>query len=164
MPTSDYRPDVTQVASLVRDRTRDSNGRLVGTFTNDGKTSPTADQVSDYINDAVAEAYPVFGEDILDAPGSDRDALRTAATRVVAFRAAALVEINHFKQEVTRGTSTYQQYQDSFEKGLTRVGKAINEASKGDLPGTSDDNPGPFDTFPVAADGSQGLIGWGTRW
>lgn len=146
--TGGVRPTVKEVASLIRARTRDANGKLIGTFTDDGKTTPSAVQVEEEIDQAMKEAYPVFGEDIPDAPGSDPDALRNAAKAVVAARAAALVERGYFQQEVTRGTSPYPQLQDDWEKGLKRVAKAISEAGTGDQPGASDDWATAIGEFP----------------
>ena len=157
MPVTDYTPTVAQVAALVRNRTRDANGNVLGTFQTaaDGRTTPTSEQVTELIQDAVNEAYPVFGDDIPDNPGDttrpgyDKDTIRKAATRNVAMRAAALVELTYFADQVGSGKSPYPQYQDSFEKGLPRLGKAITEAQQGDEVGTGDDAPGPAWEFPL---------------
>lgn len=157
MPISDYTPTVADVGALVRSRTRNDQGAEIGTF--DATTRPTNTQVDSLIQDALNEAYPVFGEDIPDAPGTDPAALRKAATRIVALRAAALVELSYFPEQINMGRSAYAQYQNSFESGLTRVGKAIAEAGAGDEPGTSDDYLGSIAGFPDNA----GIVGWTTR-
>lgn len=160
MPTDEYTPTLENVGALVRTRTKDDQGVEIGTF-ND-KTIPTDAEVNELIAQAVEESFPVFGEDIPDSPGADKGILRRSARRLVALRAAALVEIVKAPEQVTRGTSPYQQYQDAWEKGLVRVGKAISEAGVGDIPGAQDDLLSAIDSgFPVDAGG---MVGWGTAW
>lgn len=156
---SQYAPTVEQVAGLLRNRTVDSNNNYLGTFTD--KTTPTRQAAESLIRDAVIEAYPSFGSDIPDAPGSDPDALRVAATRTVAYRAAVLIEESFFSQDVSRGNSPADRYQESWAQGLKRVASAIDSqggnAPGGDAEGTM------FAEF-VFAEDDGGMIGWGTRW
>lgn len=142
------RPSVREVASLIRARTRNADGVLLGNFTNDGRTTPRRDQVEESIDQAMREAFPVFGDSVADASGTDPDALRRAARSVIAARAAALVERSYFQQEVTKGTSPYPQLQDDWEKGLVRVGKAIAEQGVGDVIGARDDQVTAVGEFP----------------
>jgi hypothetical protein len=145
---STIRPSVKQVANLVPARTRNANGKLLQTFKNDGSTTPSADQVEELIDQAMREAYPVFGDNMPDSPGPDPDALRKSAQAVIAARAAALVERNYFAEEVNRNVSPYPQLQDDWEQGLKRVGKAMSEASVGDSIGATDDAPQAIGEFP----------------
>jgi hypothetical protein len=147
-PTSNYRPTSTTVAALIRARTRDANGILLGDFTDDGRTTPTRAQVEQEIDQAMKEAYPVFGDTVQDAPGSDPDALRKSAQAVVSARAAALVERGYFQQELDRGSSPYPQLMDDWNTGLSRVGKALGEANVGDTVGRSDDQVMAVGEFP----------------
>lgn len=158
MPTSEYTPTVADIGNLLRARTVDASGNEVGTFNAD--TEPTGDNVTALIADAVGEAYPVFGSDIPDAAGSEPDALRNAAKKAVAYRAAALTELTYFAEEVQRGTSPYEQYQSAWEENLNRVAKAI-ESGGGDTPGGVGGSMAVYDGFPVD---EGGLVGWGTRW
>lgn len=146
---SAIRPAVRKVAALIRGRTRDANGQLIGTFTNDGRTTPSADQVEEEIDQALREAYPVFGADVPDATGSDPDALRKSAQAVVAARAAALVERGYFQQEVVKGSSPYPQLMEDWTEGLKRVGKAIREIGAGDVIGSGDDEAQAVGEFPT---------------
>lgn len=163
MPTSDYTPTVADVGALVRARTRNDQGQELGTF--DPTTRPTDTEAASLIQDAVNEAYPVLGENIPDdptpGPGGDPNALRTAAKRIVALRAAALVELSYFPEQVGRGVSPYQQYMDSFEKGLSRLQTAIAEVEAGDVPGEDAGSTLPSYDFPVDAGG---MVGWGSVW
>lgn len=171
MPVADYTPTAAEVAALIPQRTRDDNGNLLDTFqpAADGRTRPTLEQANAIILDAVQEAWPIFGDDIPDKPGDEnrpddqKMTMKNAAKNVVKYRAAALIELMYYSDQVGSGKSPYQFYQDSFEKGLKSVGKAINEAGTGDVPGTSDDTPTVLSTFPLgtAPDGS--MLGFGTR-
>lgn len=172
MPVSDYTPSVDSVAALIPQRTRDENGNLCNTFmpASDGRTRPTEEQASAIILDAVQEAWPVFGDDIPDKPGDDerpddeKMTLKNAAMTVVKYRAAALIELMYYSDQVGSGKSPYPFYQSSFESGLKSVGKAISEAGIGDAPGTSDDvAPVQWD-FPVFPSQGPGMVGWGTNW
>jgi hypothetical protein len=160
MPIADYTPALDDVGGLVRSRTVDANGNELGTFV-DGQTRPTASEASVMISEAVNESYPVLGEDIPDAPGSDPNALRTSAKRIVALRAAALVELSYYPEQVARGNSPYEQYMTSYNQGLERLEAAIAEVNAGDDPGSSGANQVPQFDFPEDAGG---VVGWGTAW
>lgn len=169
MPVSEFTPAVADVGALARARTVDAQGRELGTFTND--TRPTASEVTLMISEAVNEAEVVIGNTIPDAPGDptaegyDKDALRKAALRIVALRAAALVELSYFPEQVARGASPYAQYQESFNQGLARLQNAIEAAEGGEQPGDSGAGGAggtmkALGSFPADAGG---MIGWGTR-
>lgn len=160
LPSADvnYRPTVTDVANLLLSRTVDANGVRQNTF--NAGTTPNGQQAYDLIEDALTEAYPFFGSTIPDAPGADPEALRRAASRVVAYGAAANVELTHYPEQVARETSPYKEYRAIFERQLEILGKRITDIDTND-----DDNVGagsgvqfdfPFDTG--------GMVGWGTRW
>lgn len=165
MPVSDYTPAVNDIGALARTRTVDSNGNETGTFS--ASTRPTDTNVNSLITDAVGETELVVGSNIPDAPGDtsdpsyDKDALRKAAVRIVALRAAALVELSYFPEQVARGVSPYQQYQDSFEKGLQRLANAVEAARGGEDPGVADGGSQLAQGY-FPADGG-GLINWSTK-
>lgn len=166
MPISDYTPTLNEVGALIRDRTVDAGGNEVGTFT--ANTRPTDTQATDIIQDAALEAYTMFGEDIPDAPieasaadptSYDPDALRTAARRAVSYHAAALIELSHFGEQVARGNSPYQQYEDLWTAASKRVASAV-ESSGGESPGGAEGTQRPVFDFPRNAGG---MVGWGTK-
>jgi hypothetical protein len=157
MPLSDYTPTVAMVGALLRSRTRDDQGSEIGTFT--AVTRPTDTEVDVLIQDAVDETYPVFGQDIPDAPGTDPDALRKAATRIVALRAAALVEQGYFPEQVTIGRSAYPTLMESYNALLERFVGALGDAASGDDPGASSDYQTTVSSFPDAS----GMIGLETK-
>jgi hypothetical protein len=145
---NDYRPTVDQVAALIPNRTRDANGNLLNTFTDDGKTTPTSTQVGAKIDQAMNEAYPVFGDPgaFPDSPGSDPDALRKAAAAVVAARAAIWVERGYFQHDID--SNVLMGFQRDWETGLTRVGKGMSEITLGETVGRSDDQVTAIGEFP----------------
>lgn len=166
MPTSDFTPTLPNIGALIRARTRDANGKEWGTF--NSVTRPDDQEAQQVIEEAVGETALVTGANIPDAPGDptapgyDRDSLRKAARRIVALRAAALVELTAFPEQVARGVSPYPQLQDSFEKGLENLSRAIEAARGGDEPPGSD-GAGSMDalgSFPVD---TGGMITWDTR-
>lgn len=164
MPISDYTPTLDEVGALIRDRTVDAGGNEVGTFTAD--TRPTDTEAESIISDAANEAYTMFGEDIPDAPASasaadpttyDPNALRTAARKAVAYHAAALIELSHFGEQVARGNSPYQQYEDLWNAASKRIAGAIDSTGGATPSGASNE---PVFDFPQDAGG---MVGWGTR-
>lgn len=160
MPVSDYTPDPNDVAVLLRSRTGDSGGNEAGIFTD--STTPTRAQVESQIKDVVDEVYPKFGQDIPDALGSEKDALRRTAKRAVVLGAAALVEISFFPEQVATGRSPYKLHQERYEKAVKDVERGVADIAAGDEPGTDDNSQVALgDGFPVD---EGGMVGWGTRW
>lgn len=166
MPISAYTPALSDVVPLVRNRTRDANGNTLGTFTPaaTGTTTPSQEDATAMIAAAVLEAYPIFGDDIPDNPGDttragyDVDALRKAAKRAVAYRAAALIELTYYADQVSSSKSPYPMLMETHKDLIKSVGTAIQQAGTGDIPGTSDDVPvALYDNLP-----NTNIIGWGT--
>ena len=93
-----WTPTIDDIALLLASRTRTDSGEERGAF--DDTTTPSADQVQQLIDLALVE---VSGHlDGLDVP-TDLD---PAVCRLVALRAAALVEISYFRAQ---GDSPAQQ-------------------------------------------------------
>jgi hypothetical protein len=165
VPTSDYTPGLAEVGALERDRTVDEFGNEVGTFT--AATRPTDTEAMSIIQNAVEDAMTVFGEDIPDAPGDktsvtyDPNALREAAKTAVAYHSAALIELSHFGEQVARGNSPYQEYEDQWENLRDRVIRAIESAGGESPAGDTTGSQNPQFVFPEDAGG---MIGWGTNW
>lgn len=125
MPTSDYTPDVASVGALLRARTRDTNGSEIGTFTE--QTRPTGDQVQSLIRTAVS--------DLSSAVGSDLAAeYHAAAQTLAAYRAAALIELAFFPEQVATGRSPYAQLLELYNTALASLRLAVEDAG-GDVPG-----------------------------
>jgi hypothetical protein len=159
-PTSDvnYRPTVSEVANLLLSRTVDDHGNRQNTF--NSLTTPNGSETYDLIQDTISEAYPYFGTTIPDAPGADPDILRRAASRVIAYGTAALIELTHFPEQVASGTSPYKEYRAIFEMQLEKLGKTITDIDTDD---DDDIGPGSGVEFNFPADAG-GMVGWGSRW
>jgi hypothetical protein len=87
MTTDPLRPSVADVALLIRARTKDADGREVGTFTDE--TRPTDEQVEEHISAAVALLSPRW-------PIAIDDSYYLAVQRLTAYRAAMQIEKSVF--------------------------------------------------------------------
>jgi hypothetical protein len=126
MSTADYPidivPSVQEVAALIRARTKDSNGREIGTFNDD--TRPTSSQVLTTIDQAVADVQAWLG------PSPPED-LADAATVAVALDCACLIELSYFPEQVSTSRSPFTQLKQMLDD---KVGQ-LQEAARGLEPG-----------------------------
>lgn len=122
MPSSDYTPDVADVAVFLRTRTRDTNGVELGTFTT--ATRPTAAEVDAIIADTVVNMEDDLGVDI-------DERLWSSAKRVTALRAAMAIEVSYFSEQVAAGRSVYPQLKEWYEEDLDRLNASIIETAEG---------------------------------
>lgn len=141
MPISDYTPDVASLGALLRARTRDTNSIEIGTFTE--QTRPTGDQAQSIIRTAVTDLASAVGSE-LALP------FHSAAQQVATYRAAALIELSYFPEQVATGRSPYAQYLALYESSLVALRAAV-EASGGQVPGDPTGGPpdAPAYAFPV---------------
>lgn len=140
MPTSDWPVAVVNVGAILRARTRDTSGNELGTFT--ATTRPSDVQVANLITTAVG--------DLASAIGSDIDPLLHQQAGVVAtYKAAMLVELSYFPEQVATGRSPYAQLRELYLEALRTLTDAVVDAG-GDVPGTADNPPaGPAYAFPL---------------
>lgn len=128
----DWMPGINEVAAFIPARAIDSNGRRLGTFNN--LTTPTDVEVMALIDSAFADVYPRMG--VVPA------VLQPAARRVVAIRAAALVELTYYPEASVTGWSAYDKLQEWFDTALSvlveQKADIGNDGSKGEL-GPQDD-------------------------
>ena len=112
------RPSVEDVALLLRARTKDSNGNEVGTFDDD--TRPTAEQVEEQIDAAVA----LVG---MRLPPTDQlpVALQPAIAALVAYRAALRIEKSYFPEQVRSDRSAYDQLKEEYTDDLTALQEVL---------------------------------------
>lgn len=148
MPTSDYTPAVADVGAILRSRTVDTNGSEVGTFT--PATRPTETQVANLIVTAVGEVEARVGSDL-------RDSLHGMARTAATYRAAALVEISYYPEQVASGRSPYDQLNALW---LETVGALESIASgSGDPGSTPGSPPAPVGAFPTGVVPLDALLG-----
>jgi hypothetical protein len=126
----DYVPTPTDVAHLLRSRTKDSNGVEVGDWTDD--TRPTAAEVQGLIDQALGPVLASVGR--LD--GDEAADLRPAARHAVALGAACLVEKSYSPEQVNSERSAYAHYKQEYDDCLaTLTGGADGDG--GALPGAA---------------------------
>lgn len=101
-----YTPTVSQVGALLRARTKDTAGNEIGTFTE--ATRPTAEDVNELIQQAIDTVAVRAGEDVPPK-------MIPETQRLVALRAAMLVELGYFGEQVTTGRSPYGMYKEIWD-------------------------------------------------
>lgn len=142
MPTSDWPTSVAAVGSILRARTRDTQGNELGTFTAD--TRPTADQVLSLLNTAVGDLAAAVGADLPAA-------VWPQAAVVASYKAAMLVELSYFPEQVATGRSPYEQLRELYLEAMNSLKAAVVEEG-GDVPGDGvDDSAPPSYAFPVVS-------------
>lgn len=142
MPTSDWPVSVAAVGSVLRARTRDTQGNEVGTFTAD--TRPTADQVTLLLNTAVGDLAAAVGTDLPEK-------LWPQAAVVAAYKGAMLVELSYFPEQVATGRSPYEQIRELYLEALRSLTASIDDAG-GHVPGGAPGVPEePVYAFPLAS-------------
>lgn len=119
IPLPPDRPTVDDVALLLRARTKDSEGREVGTFDDD--TRPTATQVEGHIDNAVALLRTRIGTSIPDAYVPTLRAL-------TAYRAALQIEKSYFPEQVRSDRSAYDQLREEYTDDLAALIEALEGA------------------------------------
>jgi hypothetical protein len=148
MATSDWAPLVADVG-VLRARTKDRYGNELGTYTSE--TRPTADQVNQLIEMAVA--------DIESEVGSVPDKLQDAARRVAAIGTAMLVELSFSPpDENDSGRSSYDRLKELYDERFARLKAQIADVNSGGEVGTSDALL-PEYSFPEL-----NSLGWSTQW
>ncbi len=148
-----YAPDLGDVGAILRARTLDSNGVETGTFNSD--TRPTGSETERLIAQAT--------DDVTDQTGIQIPSALWRPTRsVIAYRAAMLVELSYFPEQVGAGKSPYPQYEALYADALTRLIAAAREAASGEAPGVGDD-PG-FAVYSFGGPMLQPGIGMRTVW
>lgn len=130
MPTSDWPVTVAAVGSILRARTRDTQGNELGTFTPD--TRPTDAQVTSLISNAVGDLASAVGPDLPES-------LWAQAAVVATYKTAMLVELSYFPEQVATGRSPYEQLQGLYRDALKSLSIAVGE----DVPGGSAQIPSP---------------------
>lgn len=162
------RPSVTEVAALLRARTKARGGSEIGTFNT--QTRPTGAEVEALIDDASDEVFgkvqpidPTLPEgSAYNAPGSDYE---RRIRRAIALYAAILIETSYWPEQVKQGQSPAATFQALYE---SRIRALIAEGETGHAEGEGTGGPGGGDApadaaWAFPADGG-GLVGWQTRW
>lgn len=121
---------VERVGALLRTRTKTPSGVELGTFTpaatpQDQRTRPNAEQVAELIELAKDS---VLGSRELDLP----DKCQNASASAVALKAALLVELTFFPEQVATGHSPYAEYAKLYTDSQVRLDSCLS--GQGDVP------------------------------
>lgn len=149
---AEFYPLVSDVGSLLRSRTKDTNAVELGTFTND--TRPTAEQVRVLIDQAVQH---VIGKVDSDLPAAVFD----EAKAVITLLSAMLVELSFFPEQIPTGRSAYDRYKELYDEALAVLLEAVNRENAEEVGGETASGNAAVGHFPVDAGG---MVGWQTRW
>jgi hypothetical protein len=146
----DYLPTLSEVGALLRTRTVDTAGNELGTFSSG--THPTGDEALALLNQAARDVALHVGKDVPEALIEDTKEL-------VKYRAAMLIELSFFPEQVSAQRSPYAQYKDLYDTGLPVLVEAISdvEGDESDIEGVGAGMP--HFSYPVD---QGGLVGWKT--
>lgn len=112
------------VAALVRARTKNAFGAEdEGTFGDN--TRPTADQVEEYIDQAVNTVAARCG--VSEETDFCNDALKGMATDLATLRAAMRVELALFPEQTGTDTSAYDRFKAEYDEDITALMEATAE-------------------------------------
>lgn len=115
------RPELTEVGAVIRARTA-YMGQELGTFT--ANTRPTGDEVADYIDQAFAEVD-------LRLPGEIPTHLLAFTRRLVAIRAAMMIEVSYSPDRAEADSTAYDRLREMFDAGMAAVHDALADAAQG---------------------------------
>lgn len=159
------RPSVSDVAALLRARTKRMGGVEVGTF--DNTTRPTADEVDRLITEAEDEVLGKVQAPATVAESAPEGEVLKYERRVrgaIRLYTAILIETSYFPEQIAKGQSAVSTYEKLFD---SRIKALIAEGETGAVQGEGGEGAGgasspadPAWSFPAGT----GLIGWNTRW
>ena len=118
----EWTPSLQDVGHVVLSRTRDSNGNVLGTFTD--ATQPTDDEVRILIDKAMADMIPLIGTDIPDE-------LIPEAQHIASIRTAMYIEITFYANEVATNRSVYPELKVLYDEKIASLSKAVIAVESG---------------------------------
>jgi hypothetical protein len=124
-PPDSIVPEVSEVGSVLRARTS-YMGQELGTFT--ANTRPTAEEVEEYIAQAAAEVG-------LRLPATVPDTLTAFARRLVAIRAAMMIEVSYAPDRTEADSTAYDRLREMFETGMSALTDALADTGIGGVGG-----------------------------
>jgi hypothetical protein len=111
-PAAAWRPQIEDVAALLRARTKDDKGEEHGTF--DDTTRPNATQVDILITNGCADVATWVGYDF-------HESLIPEARNLASIYAACQVEESYFPEQVASQRSVWDQLWRRYQYGLQRL-------------------------------------------
>lgn len=123
-----FQPTLPQIGQVIMSRTKNRFGKLTGTFTSE--TTPDTVQAGQIARNAAQDIATQVGDTVPPALVDD-------AQRVTAIRAAMLIELGFFSDQVNSGRSIYPQLKLDYEEALMRLQTAIVMIEEGETNVTS---------------------------
>jgi hypothetical protein len=132
-----FMPTTNDVAQLLRVRTKNTQGRELGVFSQD--TRPTASQVQDVIEQATRDITSKTDKDV---PEGAYDNVREAIT----ILSAMMIELSYFGEQINSNRSPYPQLKDLYsdnrgngilKDAIAAIEREAEEEISGELPGTN---------------------------
>lgn len=120
MPIAEFAPTPGVVGSILRTRTKDTNGNEIGTFNEN--TRPSGIEVASLILQGAGDLALAVGT--RDLP----ELLWDHARVVAAYRAACLIELTYFPEQVALGRSPYPQLKELYDEALAALRAAYAAA------------------------------------
>lgn len=120
MPVGEFVPSADVVGAILRTRTKDTNGNEIGTFNED--TRPSGVQVASLILQGAGDLALAIGTS--DLP----EDLWDSARMVAAYRAACLIELTYFPEQVALGRSPYPQLKELYDEALASLKLSVKAA------------------------------------
>jgi|ERR1039458_8545162 D-ribose pyranose/furanose isomerase RbsD len=118
MPSTDYRPTVSEVGARMGARTLTVQGKREGDFS--ANTFPTAIAVNEIITDALSLVSSSVGEDVEEKYWGMAKAAVIAAT-------AMEIEAGYYPETVSQTDSAYQSWKERLQTRLENIEKALNQ-------------------------------------
>lgn len=118
-----WTPSLSDIGLLILSRTRDKYGNLAGTFT--AETEPTEEQAVRIAQKAAVDMADAMGDDIPEKLWDD-------AAEVVAKKAAMIIELSYYSDQVNTDRSIYPQLEKEYELQLANLQRAITLFKEGE--------------------------------
>jgi hypothetical protein len=131
--TMPYLPTLADLGALMHARTQDNMGNEAATFNN--FTRPTGDEANRLILQAADDVTTAIDTDI--PPGAYR-----YAKQAVIYRAAMLIELGYWPEQINTGRSPYPQYAELFDAFFLNLQSAVNREREESIEGEDVGSPG----------------------
>lgn len=149
-----WKPTAADVANMLWTRTVTPTGEHLGVFSN--STRPTATQAEALLNQAVLDVAMSIGNTIPSV-------CLAAAKNVATIRAAMLIEITYFPEQIGTERSPYDRLKALYDEQLKLLVQVIQaeEADEGIDDTTQATGMAQY-SFP--SNDLNGLVGWNSQW
>lgn len=149
---------LVELGSMLSVRTYDDFGNELGRFTMD--TRPNEYQARQIVNTAHSFVSLYIGYNLSDTSVFTSDVLELIQS-VITLKAACLIELDFFPEQVRSEKSAYKEYNAMFDLQLAQLVKSLKDLQAGGEIGASDDSGFARYAFP---EDTGGLVGWQSQW